>query len=165
MKKLYVGLSVIIVIAVAIAGLFILQPPLQRNLAPDFTLQDLNGNSFSLSDFRGNVVVIDFMATRCGPCGLQIPIYKTVWDTYKGEVIFISISVDPFSDTEETLQVYKEKFDASWIWSRDTDDVGIKYEITALPTTVIIDKNGYIKFRHAGVTDTETLIQNIEKLL
>ncbi len=75
-------------------------------LAPNFSLTDPNGTSSWLSDFRGKVVVIDFMATECGPCRLSMPELKTVWNDYEGRIIMMSISITapPFDDTKEMIR-------------------------------------------------------------
>jgi thiol-disulfide isomerase/thioredoxin len=136
-----------------------------RPLAPDFSLTDLGGNAFRLSDFRGKVVVIDFMATWCGPCRMQMPHLKVVWEKYGGEIVLMSIDIDP-RESEEVLGAFAKEFPyATWIWARDTANLGQVYEVSAIPKTVIIDQDGYIRFTHTGVTDASTLIQEIEQLL
>jgi len=165
MNKIYVVIGIIVVLIVATAGTYMLTSTVQENLAPNFTLVDLEGNTFTLSDFSGKVVVIDFMATWCGPCRQQIPQYSAIWENYKDQVVLISISIDPLSDSEQTLQSFKENFDAPWIWARDTENISVVYEISSIPTTVIIDKQGIIRFKHVGITSSATLTQDIEQLL
>jgi thiol-disulfide isomerase/thioredoxin len=133
-------------------------------LAPDFTLTDLEGTTFSLTDFRGQIVIIDFMATWCGPCRLQMPYYKEVWEKYDDKIVIISIDID-VRETEGTLRAFAQDYPyATWIWARDTANLGEAYKITAIPTTVIIDQEGSIRFTH-GVTSSSTLIQEIEELI
>ena len=165
MNKIFILVSILAVIVIAFTGFFMLQSNIQRNLAPDFALEDLEGNSLTLSNFRGKIVLIDFMATQCGPCGLQISHLDTIWNSYRNQVVIISISIDPVTDSEEVLRSFKQKYSSQWIWARDTANVGGMYEIVSIPTTVIIDQKGYIQFRHVGVTGSETLIQEIEQLI
>jgi cytochrome oxidase Cu insertion factor (SCO1/SenC/PrrC family) len=135
-------------------------------LAPDFSLVDLNGKTFRLSDFRGRVVVIDFMATWCGPCRLEMSHLKVVWEKYGNVIVLISISVDPIYDSEERLRDFVRDFPyATWIWAKDTANLVRVYQVTAIPTTIIIDQDGYIRFRYTGLIDSSTLIQEIDKLL
>jgi len=138
-------------------------------LAPDFLLTDLEGKAFRLSDFRGKVVVIDFMATWCGPCRQQIPHLKAAWEKedYMGSVVLISIDVD-VAEPEEALRSYRQGYPyATWIWAKDTAEqrVAQSYRVVAIPTIVIIDQEGYVRFRHVGLTDASTLIQEIDQLL
>jgi len=164
------GLSVVLVIIASaiIGGWYVLQPRGQepsKVLAANFSLIDLNGNSFSLSDFKGKVVVIDFMATWCGPCREEMPHYGVIWGKYQGKMVLMSIDIDP-RESEETLGTFAQEFPyATWIWARDTANLGQVYQVTAIPKTVIIDQDGYIRFVHVGVTDSSTFIQEIDQLL
>jgi len=138
-------------------------------LAPDFTLTDLDGNAICLGDFRGKVILIDFMATWCGPCRQQMPHLKAVWEKeeYKGKVVIISIDVDPRVPVED-LESYRQGYPyATWIWAKDTAEQGVaaSYGVRAIPTIVIIDQEGYVMFVHVGVTDASTLIREIDSLL
>ena len=136
-----------------------------RELALDFSLVDIEGNSFSLSDFRGKIVIVDFMAIWCGPCKDQIPHYGIVWEQYRDEVVIISIDVDP-NETSEMLADFSSNFPyATWIWAADASHLGIDYEIYSIPTTIVVDQNGYISSRHIGVTKSPALIEEIEQLL
>ncbi len=134
-------------------------------LATDFSLTDLDGNPFKLSDYRGRVVVIDFMATWCGPCRVEMPHYGTIWEKYGETIIIMSIDIDP-NETEQTLRNFSQEYPyATWIWAIDTFNLGQPYQVTAIPTTVIIDQDGYIRFTHIGVTPATTFIQEIDQLL
>ncbi len=137
----------------------------KKNLALDFSLVDLKGNSFRLSDFRGKIVIIDFMAIWCGPCKDQIPHLGVVWEQYHDDIIIISIDVDP-NETPEMLTDFSSNFPyATWIWASDTAQVGYEYEIYSIPTTIIVDQEGYISAKHVGKTSSSNLIEEIEKLL
>jgi thiol-disulfide isomerase/thioredoxin len=134
-------------------------------LATDFSLTSLDGNPFKLSDYRGSVVVIDFMATWCGPCRMEMPHYGTIWEKYGETIVIMSIDIDP-NESEQTLRNFSQDFlYATWIWARDTFNLGQPYQVTAIPTTVIIDQDGYIRFTHIGVTSAATFIQEIDQLL
>ncbi len=134
-------------------------------LASDFSLTNLDGNNFKLSDYLGKVVVIDFMATWCGPCRLEMPHYGTIWEKYGDGIALMSIDIDP-RESEETLRGFAQEFPyATWIWARDTANLGEKYQVVGIPKTVIIDQYGYIRFEHTGVTPASTFIIEIDELL
>lgn len=134
-------------------------------VAPDFSLRDLEGNTFRLSDFRGKVVLLDFMATWCGPCKQQILNFKVVWEEYKDEIILIPIDVDP-RESEDTLRNFIQQYPyATWIWARDTANLVEDYDVTDIPKIVIVDQKGYIRYTHTGATTVSTLIEEIEHLL
>ncbi|MBO3842968.1 MAG: TlpA family protein disulfide reductase [Candidatus Brockarchaeota archaeon] len=135
--------------------------------APDFSLKSLDGKNFRLKDFKGRVILLDFMATWCGPCRASMPSLKALWNEQKEWIVMLSISVDPIYDTEEVLKDWVNEWGAEWMHARDTADppASQSYRITAIPTYVIIDKNGCVRHRHVGVTSKETISQEISALL
>jgi peroxiredoxin len=132
--------------------------------APDFTLTDTGGETFSLSDFRGKVVVLDLMGTQCPPCQEGISHLKDIQQRYGDDVVILSISV-AWYDTEEALATFKQEWECDWRFAIDTDDVITKYGVANIPKLVIIDKNGDIRFTHVGLTSSQTLIGEIDELL
>jgi len=170
-RTILVPLIVLSTVIVVTAGSwYLLQSKSQqreRILASDFSLVDLDGNTFRLSDFRGEVVVIDFMATWCGLCRQQIPHLKVIWEKedYKGKIVLMSIDIDP-TESVETLRAFTREFPyAMWVWARDTANLRQVYQVTAIPASVIIDRDGYITFTHVGATDATTFIEEINQLL
>jgi len=134
-------------------------------LATDFSLTDLDGKNFKLIDLRGKVVILNFMATWCGACISQMPHYGTVHERYGDAITLITIDIDP-RGSEETLRNFSKKFPyATWIWAKDTADLGVLYEVEFIPKTILIDQDGYIRFEHIGVTNPSTFITELEELL
>lgn len=132
-------------------------------IAPDFTLTDIDGKTFSLSDYRGKVVVIDLMATWCPPCIEQMPHLKNVHHNYGDGVMIMSIDVDP-TETDEIIRQFKIRYGDEWIFASGPN-VGITYEVIYIPTTYIIDRRGRIAYKSVGVTPYPTLSIEIDKLL
>ena len=165
-RKIIFGLLILLgVVAVVVVGIFYLLQEHSPTLAPEFSLTDLNGNAFNLSDFKGKVVVIDFMATWCGPCRLEMPEFKVIWEKYEDDIVMMSIDIDP-TESVQTLRSYAQEFPyATWTWARDTANLGQAYHVTRIPKTVIIDQDGYIRFTHVGVTPSSTFIQEVDQLL
>jgi peroxiredoxin len=136
----------------------------QGQTAPDFTLTDIDGVTFSLSDYRDNIVVIDFMATWCGPCAAQVSHLKQLYENYRARgVVIMSIDVDP-SETDRTLQQFKSTYGCDWIFARGST-TGTTYRIVYIPTLYIIDRRGRITYRNTGTTPYSTLASEINKLL
>ena len=149
---------------VVVGGWYLLQP---SGKAPNFSLIDLDGNTFQLIDFKGKVVIIDFMATWCGPCKISMPGLKAIYEELEGQIIMISIDVDPIHETEQILRDWMNGWKASWMHTRDMADPPVSqlYDVTGIPTYVIVDKKGYVRYRHVGLTPEEKLSNEIMALL
>lgn len=168
-SKLLLFVGAIMVAAVLI-GVFMLgatYPGEQetKREANDFTLVDVRGNVFSLTDYRGHIVVIDFMATWCGPCREEVRHLAKISASYGDRVVLLSISVSPESDTDEKLLDFAKRFGVKWTLARDTAKVAIAYDVSAIPTLVVVDQNGFVGYRHVGLTSESTLSAAIDGLL
>jgi thiol-disulfide isomerase/thioredoxin len=130
----------------------------------EFTLTDTDGNTFSLSDFKGKVVLLDFMATWCVPCVTEISSLKEVQQNFGDSVVIISIDVET-SETSDELKTFKEEQGATWRFAVDTVALATEYNIVYIPHLVIVDKNGVTQFTHTGTTSSSVLISEIEGLL
>jgi cytochrome oxidase Cu insertion factor (SCO1/SenC/PrrC family) len=138
-----------------------------QDKAPDFTLIDLDGNIFTLSDKTGQIVLLDFMATWCGPCQAAMPDLVKLYEEFGDKVVMISISVDPSFDTDEVLSGWRDQWGASWIHARDLADppAGQLYWVRAIPTYVIIDQFGNIQYRHIGSISLSVLRSELSALI
>ncbi len=115
--------------------------------APEFSLTGIDGKNYSLGDFKGKIVYVDFWATWCGPCRREIPFFKKIKDAYSGkDVVFVAISLD--DDKDAWVKMVNEDSNLSGIqlhadkaWS---SDVAKQYQIFGIPTFVLIDAEGKI---------------------
>jgi len=127
------------------------QPP----VAPNFTLQDLNGNSVSLSHFRGKVVFVNFWATWCPPCRHEMPSMATLYDRFKRQGL-IMLAVDMRENRGPVVKFMKD-LRLNFPALLDIDGkVSTLYRITGLPTTYIIDPGGRIIGKKVGPKDWAT---------
>ena len=133
-----------------------------RTFAPNFVLTDVDGNTITLSDKRGKVVVLEFMRTTCGACANEMSQLAVVHSRFGSDITMISVSSDPQSDTNEALKAYAAQYNAQWTWARDTADVTSQYQVTRIPTIVVIDSNGRIVKVNTGETSSSILIQQIQ---
>jgi thiol-disulfide isomerase/thioredoxin len=141
-------------------------PVVGKEKAPNFTLVDINGKQFSLSDHLGKVVLLDFFATWCGPCIMEIEHLKGLYEEYSPEqLVILSISVDPYTDTTQILQVFAQQNEMIWTVTRDTDNVAYKYAVSPIPHLVIVDAEGYKRHSHIGLTAESTLRSEIDSLV
>lgn len=137
-----------------------------RKLAPDFTLTDANGHAVKLSDYRGKVVLLNFWATWCGPCGLEIPWFVQFEQQYKShgfEVIGVSMDEDGWKAIKPYLAEHKVNYRV--LLGNDTV-TQLYGGVEALPTTFIIDRNGRFAFSpHVGLAPKNEYLQEIQSLL
>ncbi len=130
-----------------------------NNLAPDFQLQSLDGQTISLSDLRGKPVLINFWASWCPPCREEMPYLQEIYEewTDKGLVV-LAINIGESSSTaEEFIQSYNLSFTVLL----DTEqDIAQRYNITGIPTTLFIDKDGIIQDKVIGAFQGTAQIEN-----
>ena len=162
-KSPYIKVLVVIVAVVIIIAALQLFSSKKTDKAPDFTVKDIDGNIFTLSDYKDKkVVLIDFMATWCSSCKEEMKHLKEIYEKYGNKIEMISIDIDR-TESEEDLRNFMEEYNAKWRAALDTDNVKEKYGITDIVRVVIVDKEGYITYSHVGVSTAETLSDEIEK--
>jgi peroxiredoxin len=132
-------------------------PSGESSPAPDFSVKDLKGNTHSLADYKGKVLVLNFWATWCPPCRQEIPDFIEAYKSLKAEGLeILGLSVDSVAP-DKLLE-----------W---TMDAGMEYPVALatpeileayrpgdyIPSTIIIDGRGRVRHRHSGLMDKETL--------
>ena len=137
-----------------------------RKPAPDFTLQDAGGTSVKLSDYRGKVVLLNFWATWCGPCTIEIPWFVEFEQQYKSkgfEVVGVSMDEDGWPAIKPFVTEHKVNYRILL----GTDSVSQLYGgVDSLPTTFIIDRNGKFAFSpHIGLAGKDEYLNEIQTLL
>jgi cytochrome c biogenesis protein CcmG/thiol:disulfide interchange protein DsbE len=137
----------------------------QRKHAPDFALKDANGKLVHLADYKGKVVLLDFWATWCGPCKVEIPWFMDFQRKYKDrgfEVLGVSMDDDGWKAINPYVAM--EKINYRVVLGDDT--TGDLYGgLEALPTTFVIDRDGRIASVHVGLVNKKDFQDAIEKLL
>jgi len=125
--------------------------------APDFTVKDLKGREISLSDYSGKVIFLNFWATWCGPCKVEIPDFIEAYKQYKDKGMeIIGISVDRISP--KSVLKFVEKYKINYPVVMSTDKIKKDYKPGPyVPITIIVDQKGKIRHRHLGSLDKKTL--------
>ena len=133
--------------------------------APDFTLPQMGGGSFTLSSLSGKVVILDFWATWCGPCRVEIPDFISLQEDYGDRGLeVVGISLD--RDKEAVVGPFVEKMGMNYTIVFGDRDVTQRYGgIRGIPTTFLLDRSGNIVKKWVGVTSKETFENEIKKLL
>jgi peroxiredoxin len=136
-----------------------------RKEAPDFALKDVNGKTVKLSDFRGKVVMVDFWATWCGPCQIEIPWFIDFERKYKDQgfvVIGLAMDDEGWTAVKPFIEQMKMNYRVVIANDRLADLYG---GVEALPTTVLIDRDGKVASMHVGLAGKQDFQDAIEKLL
>ena len=128
--------------------------------APDFEVTDLKDKKLALKDYRGQVVLLDFWATWCGPCIAEMPKVKKAYEKYKDQKFqIIGISLDR---SQPPLDAYIEKEGITWhnYWDKNRE-VRNLYKVWGIPTTFLIDGEGVIRKASLGGFDVETAVAEL----
>jgi peroxiredoxin len=136
-----------------------------RKVAPDFSLKDAAGKPVKLSDFRGKVVLLNFWATWCEPCRLEIPWFIDLQQVYKDHA-FVVLGVSMDDDGWDSVKPFLLANKLNYRVVIGTEEVSAKYGgIESLPTTFIIDREGRIAAVHPEMVSKSVYQNDILKLL
>jgi peroxiredoxin len=133
--------------------------------APDFALKDSTGATIKLSDYRGKVVLLNFWATWCEPCKIEIPWFISFQQKFKNQD-FAVVGVSMDDDGWESVKPYLAHSKINYQVVVGNDDISKLFgEIDALPTTFVIDRGGHIANSHTGLVSKLTYEEEIGTLL
>ena len=147
------------------AGASAARAPESGTAAPNFTLRDANGADLKLSDFQGKVVLLNFWATWCGPCRIEIPWFEEYAKKYEDRgLAVIGISMD--EEGWQSVKPFMAKSGITYPVAIGTEPISQLYGgIESLPTTILIDRQGRVAARHKGLVGRSTYDAEIRKLL
>jgi len=141
------------------------KPVGDRKSAPDFVLKDGNGRDVRLSDYRGQVVLLDFWATWCEPCRVEIPWFTELQRKQKDRG-FAVLGVSIYDDGWEAVKPFEARMKMNYRVLMGTDEAAHAYGgLDALPTTFLIDRQGSIAAIHVGLANRRDFEDGVERLL
>ena len=136
------GAAALLLVTGAIAG--VMNTP-----APDFTLKSNTGSNLRLSEHRGEVVLINFWASWCGPCRQEMPLLSELHDKYKS-LGFTVLGVNVEEDSSQAKKLLKEMPVSFPVLFDNNSTVSKQYDVVAMPSTVLVDRNGKMRYLHKG---------------
>jgi cytochrome c biogenesis protein CcmG/thiol:disulfide interchange protein DsbE len=110
--------------------------------APQFSFTGLDGNKLSLQKFAGHPVFVNFFATWCPPCKLELPNIVKNYSAYKGRVVFLGLDQE---ESPDLVKPFLKQYSIAYQVGIDEGQVGIDYGVAALPQSVFIDRHGVVR--------------------
>jgi len=138
--------------------------PLQGDPAPGFSLVLFDGSEVSLSDLRGQVVVLNFWASWCTPCRREAPELQKVWEMYEGKgFVFVGVS---HKDAEDASRSFIQEFGITYPNGADLrSKISRAYGVTAVPETFVIDAEGRVAWVYIGEVQADELVQRLAQMV
>ena len=138
-----------------------------ESIAPDFKMFDLSGNEYRLHDYLGKPIVLNFWASWCGPCQMEMPEFEQAYNELGDDVNFLMVNMtDGSRETVETASKFIEEMGYTFPIFYDTaQEAAYTYAVYSLPTTYFIDAEGNAVAYAKGAINAETLQKGIDAIL
>jgi len=160
------GIIAIVVVIIVVVALL----PRGKERGPDFDLVDTEGASTRSSDFQGSFLVLDLMWTKCSWCQrFTRETLAPLYPSWESRVRFLSVDLNREGDSVEVgnarILAFKAEFGATWPYALDTDGLADRVGVTGTPTTLLIDREGYIVYRHNGYESLEDFSSQLNRFV
>lgn len=143
-KNVLLGIVCCVISAASLAS-----SGLTGQAAPDFALKSSSGENLRLSEYRGDVVMVNFWATWCGPCRQEMPLLDELYTRYQ-RVGFSLLGVNIDDDSSKAMDMVDELGVSFPVLFDAHKEVSKLYEVGAMPVTVLIDREGTVRYVHHG---------------
>jgi peroxiredoxin len=126
--------------------------------APDFELDTLDGRRVRLSDLEGRTVLVNFWATWCGPCRVEMPTIQARFDRFSPDLVVLAVN---FKEPESAVRAYVDELGLTFDVLLDPDGRVNQdlYRVRGYPTTLLIDRDGVVRVQHIGIMTENQLDQ------
>jgi cytochrome c biogenesis protein CcmG/thiol:disulfide interchange protein DsbE len=164
----WIAAGVVSLVVVVLLGYGLLFKPLSAlqvgSPVPDFQLTAFDGSPMRLSDYRGQVVVVNFFASWCTPCREEAPAIEQTWEAYQGRgVQFFGIA---YKDAASKAEAFLDEFGASYPSTAEPGNRTARaYGVTGVPETFVVDQQGNLLRHYVGSATKAQLSQDIDQLL
>lgn len=139
------------------------EAPIVGHLAPDFTLPTIFGEAHTLSDYRGQPVVLNFWASWCGPCRVEMPFFERAQMKYNGRATILGVNQ---GESAAVIRDFHARQPVSYPLLVDDDNaVNLRYAVNSLPTTIFLDADGVVREVIVGIVNQAVLEDRIESFL
>ena len=143
-KNLMAGLVLSVFAAASLAS-----SGMEGQMAPDFVLKSSSGENLRLSEYRGDVVMINFWATWCGPCRQEMPLLDELYARYQ-RVGFNLLGVNIDDDSQRAMRMVDELGIRFPVLFDERKEVSELYNVEAMPATILVDREGIVRYVHHG---------------
>ena len=141
--------------------------PMFKRMATDFTVYDVEGNALRLSDYRGKPVVVNFFASWCGPCRIELPYFEAAYQTYGEQIEFLMVDLNGYGNdvAEDALAMIEEGGYTFPIRFDSDGEAALFYSVRSIPTTLLVAPDGELLGTQVGSMSEAMLAQVIATLL
>lgn len=137
----------------------------EGNLAPDFQLQTMNGETVKLSDFKGKKVILNFWATWCPPCRAEMPHLEKFYEDHQENVVVLAVNLTKTEKKPNEVKAFVEEFGLTFPTVMDIKgEVSDMYQIFAYPTSYMVDSQGIIQEIFKGAINYEVMEKSISRI-
>jgi len=164
MKRKRLIATVVLILVVGFGAMLYGTSQGNAQKAPDFTLQDIDGNPVTLSDFEGKVIILDFWATWCGPCRMEIPGFVDLQDRYADDVVIVGVSLDQGGPAD--VVPFAKEYNINYPVVYGNGNVVQQWGgIRGIPTTFVIDRDFRVQRKYVGYQSHTVFEKDIQDLM
>ncbi len=138
----------------------------QGNIAPNFTLETLEGGKTKLTDYRGKNIIVNFWATWCPPCRAEMPDMQSFYDKHHDEdFVILAVNLTSTESNRSNIQPFLEELGVTFpVLLDEENEVAEEYKVVGYPTSYFIDKAGTIRYKVVGPMNREFMQKQVKAM-